>query len=66
MRPAIAHVATIRARNRATPLELSRIRAVFVISACAAGLLLGGPWVAAAASVAAPLALGVLRVVRTP
>jgi hypothetical protein len=63
---AISHVATIRARNGTRSLELSRIRVVFVISACAAGFLLGGVWVAATAAAIAPLALGVVRVVRPP
>jgi hypothetical protein len=65
-RPATPLVATFRSRTSADAVELGWIRAFVVFSACFAGLLVGGPWVAAAASAVAPLALGAVRSLRSP
>lgn len=50
--------------EQAAGVELWRMRALIVIAACAAGLLVGGPWVACAAAALAPLSVGFVRSLR--
>ncbi len=60
----MSHVAPFRDRNRPDRHEGGPIRAIVLLSAGMVGLLVGGAWVAAAATALAPIAFGLVTSAR--